>query len=82
MLGYATSKTCLNYENYEYVNLIGNDKCSWGLNHNGYICHDSKTSSFCEKFNEAETVIGVLLDFYKNTLTFYRNNKELGVGFK
>ena len=82
MFGYSTSETRLNYENYEYVNLIGNDNYSWGLNHNGNVCHNLKSKLFCEKFAQADTVIGVLLDFYNNSLSFYKNGEELGVAFK
>jgi SPRY domain-containing SOCS box protein 3 len=82
MVGFGTSKTCLNYENYEYVNLIGNDKHSWGLNHCGFLCHDSKTKLYCEKFCEVETVVGVLMDFYSKSLSFYKNGIEMGVAFE
>ncbi len=82
MFGFSTEDTCLHYENYEYVNLIGYDNNSWGLNHNGDVCHNSKTTKFCQKFSEPETIIGILLDFYHNSLSFYKNGVELGVGFK
>ena len=82
MFGYSTKDTNLNFENYEYVNLIGYDNHSWGLSHNGDICSNLKTEIYCQKFTEAETRIGVLLDFNDNSLLFYKNGVELGVAFK
>ena len=37
MIGYGTDEVKLHYENFDYVNLIGNDAHSWGLCHKGLI---------------------------------------------
>lgn len=82
MIGFGTLNTCLEYKNFEYVNLIGADENSWGLNHKGQLNHNSKLTKYCEPLNEPNTVIGVLLDFFMKTITFYKNGVCLGIAYR
>lgn len=59
----------------------GQDKESWGLSYKGKIWHNGICKDYCEPFYDAATVIGVLLNLYKGTLTFYKNGASLGEAF-
>ncbi|XP_032221392.1 SPRY domain-containing SOCS box protein 3 isoform X1 [Nematostella vectensis] len=80
MIGVATQDAMLHTDNYEYVNLVGRDQESWGLSHRGEIWHGGQKWKFCEPFFDS-TVIGVLLDMDKGTISFFKNGQPLGVAF-
>lgn len=80
MVGVCTKKATLHTGNYEYVNLIGRDKQSWGLSHKGELWHNGQKKKFCEPFFD-NTVIGILLDMDRGTLLFFKNKQLLGVAF-
>ncbi|KXJ20468.1 SPRY domain-containing SOCS box protein 3 isoform X1 [Exaiptasia diaphana] len=80
MVGVGTKNAALHTGNYEYVNLIGRDKQSWGLSHKGEIWHNGIKTKFCDPFFDA-TVIGILLDMDFGTLSFFKNKQLLGVAF-
>lgn len=71
-----------------YINLIGSDMNSYGLNHNGFKWHGNRGEKFCEPWmndiSEFETnvTIGCLFNGFNGELSFYKNGKCLGVGFE
>ncbi|CAG5122367.1 unnamed protein product [Candidula unifasciata] len=81
MIGVGTIKAQLRSNLYQYINLIGQDKQSWGLSYKGKIWHNGICKNYCEPFYKSGTVIGVHLNLYKNTLTFYKNGVSLGEAF-
>lgn len=81
MVGVGTRKALLKSKRYQYINLIGQDKESWGLSYKGQIWHNGVSKQYCEPFFDSATVIGVLLNLYRGSLTFYKNGVSLGEAF-
>ncbi|XP_059165709.1 SPRY domain-containing SOCS box protein 3-like isoform X2 [Physella acuta] len=81
MVGVGTCRALLRSNLYQYINLIGQDEESWGLSYKGCIWHNGISKRYCDPFFDSSTVIGVLLDMYKGTLTFYKNGISLGEAF-
>jgi SPRY domain-containing SOCS box protein 3 len=65
-----------------YLNLLGSDRNSYGLTHNGQLWHRNETTKFCGSWNESDSVIGCLFNGYNGTLSYYKNGLCLGVAFK
>lgn len=69
-----------------YLNLLGIDKNSYGLNHNGQAWHSGKTTSFCSAWNKDvsnQTItIGCLFNGFTGQLSYYKNGVLLGVAFE
>jgi SPRY domain-containing SOCS box protein 3 len=79
MIGVCTKQAQLHAGNYNYVNLIGKDATGWGLSYKGTFWHNGVSRQFCPPFFEASTVIGVHLNLYEGTLSFYINGQFQGV---
>ena len=58
------------------------DDQSWGLSYKGTIWHNGKSQRYCEPFYNTNTKIGMLLNLYTGTLTFFKNGVNLGVAFR
>ena len=58
------------------------DQHSWGLSYKGTLWHDGVCHPYTQRFIEANTVIGVHLNMYEGTLTYYKNGQCLGVAFR
>ncbi len=82
MIGVGDADTCLHSDNFDFLNLIGKTKNSWGLCHKGTLWHGNVSRKYCEPFFDKHTRIGVLLDLGRNTLSFFKNGSYLGVAFK
>ena len=80
-IGLGTEDCQLNYENFEYCNLVGKDSSSYGLCHKGTICHNNITKSYCDPFFDKDTVVGVLIDMAKKKIHYFINNNYMGVAF-
>ncbi|XP_046675420.1 SPRY domain-containing SOCS box protein 3 isoform X1 [Homalodisca vitripennis] len=81
MFGIGTKKACL-HKNV-FTNLIGEDENSWGLSHKGLIWHRGLWVQYTIPFRENQaTTVGILFDGVEGTLTFYKDNKCLGVAFR
>ena len=61
--------------------LAGLDDHSWGLSYKGTIWEKGKYKKYCEPFYDKDTKIGILLNLYQGTLTFFKNGINLGVAF-
>jgi len=62
--------------------IAGCDKNSWGLSYKGNIWHKGQVTRYCEPFYEQNTIIGIHLNLYAGTITFYKDGKSLGIAFK
>ena len=62
-----------------YIVFSGLDGKSWGLCYKGTLWHNGICRKYCDPF--FQSVIGVHLDLYRGTLTFFKNGKSLGVAF-
>ncbi|XP_063220839.1 SPRY domain-containing SOCS box protein 3 [Bacillus rossius redtenbacheri] len=80
MVGVGTEKVDLVGSALSFCSLLGADKESWGLSYKGMLQHGSQWSSYSAAFGEG-SVIGVHLDMWSGTLTYYLNRKPLGVAF-
>lgn len=82
MIGFGTKNVRLHYENFDYVNLIGNDNESWGISHRGELWHSGVSKSYCEPFFDKNNRIGALINTYDKTISFFLNGKYLGIAFR
>ncbi|XP_071797556.1 SPRY domain-containing SOCS box protein 3-like [Asterias amurensis] len=82
MVGVGTQKALLHTNNYQYIDMLGMDDQSWGLSYKGTVWHNGTCRQYCEPFYENNTKIGILLNLYAGTLTFFKNGINLGVAFK
>ena len=65
-----------------FLNLLGEDDQSWGLSHKGLLWHDGKWKQFSRPFRENQpTTIGMLFNWYRGTLSYYKDGELLGVAF-
>ncbi|XP_007885827.1 SPRY domain-containing SOCS box protein 3 [Callorhinchus milii] len=81
MVGAGTRRALLHTGNYQFINMLGMDSESWGLSYKGTIWHDGQSRQYTEPFYEQATIIGINLNLYTGTMTFYRNGQNLGVAF-
>ncbi|CAF0973064.1 unnamed protein product [Brachionus calyciflorus] len=79
MFGFGTEDITLNYNDYNYCNLIGLDSEGWGLSHKGTVWHDGKSRQFCDAFFEADTLIGILL--HDKKIHYFINGQYKGIAF-
>ena len=81
MFGVATRRARLHANSF--LNLLGQDEQSWGLSHKGVLWHAGESRTFTQAFVENRpTVIGVLFDSHKRTLSYYKDRRFLGVAFQ
>jgi SPRY domain-containing SOCS box protein 3 len=83
-VGVGTSRARLHAD--EITNLLGEDEHSWGLQtHSGRLWHGGQSTLYTEPFQikpgREKTTVGILLNNYTGTLTYYRDGKCLGIAF-
>ncbi|KAL4235567.1 hypothetical protein ACF0H5_003963 [Mactra antiquata] len=80
MLGVGTKRARLHVD--AFVNLVGEDEQSWGISHKGVAWHSGKSRTFTKPFRENEaTTVGLLFDWNKGTLSYFKDGEYLGVAF-
>lgn len=80
MFGVGTKHARLHVD--AFVNLVGEDEQSWGLSHKGVAWHNGKRRNFTKPFHENEaTTVGILFDWAKGTLSYFKDGESLGVAF-
>lgn len=80
MFGVGTKHARLHVD--AFVNLVGEDDQSWGLSHKGVAWHSGKRRNFTKPFHENEaTTVGILFDWSKGTLSYFKDGESLGVAF-
>ncbi|XP_031171334.1 SPRY domain-containing SOCS box protein 3 [Sander lucioperca] len=78
MVGIGTSELDLEKFKFSFGSLLGHDENSWGLSYTGSLQHKGDNVKFSSRFGQG-SIIGVHLDTWHGTLTFYKNRHCLGV---
>ncbi|XP_045924782.1 SPRY domain-containing SOCS box protein 3 isoform X1 [Micropterus dolomieu] len=78
MVGIGTSEVNLEKFKYSFGSLLGHDEDSWGLSYTGHLQHKGDKVKFSSRFGQG-SIIGVHLDTWHGTLTFYKNRHCIGV---
>ncbi|XP_070707756.1 SPRY domain-containing SOCS box protein 3 [Pempheris klunzingeri] len=78
MVGIGTSEVNLEKFKYSFGSLLGHDEDSWGLSYTGHLQHKGNKVKFSSRFGQG-SIIGVHLDTWHGTLTFYKNRHCIGV---
>ncbi|XP_037670465.1 SPRY domain-containing SOCS box protein 3 isoform X5 [Choloepus didactylus] len=78
MVGIGTSDVDLDKYHHTFCSLLGRDEDSWGLSYTGLLHHKGDKTSFSSRFGQG-SIIGVHLDSWHGTLTFFKNRKCIGV---
>lgn len=78
MIGVCTGDLDLDHCRHVFCSMIGLDSNSWGISYTGQTQHKQLKESYSSKFGQG-AIIGVHLDMWHGTLSFYKNRKPLGV---
>ncbi|CAO2642232.1 SPRY domain-containing SOCS box protein 3 [Lemmus lemmus] len=78
MVGIGTSDVDLDKYHHTFCSLLGRDEDSWGLSYTGLLHHKGDKMTFSSRFGQG-SIIGVHLDTWHGTLTFFKNRKCIGV---
>ncbi|XP_061563908.1 SPRY domain-containing SOCS box protein 3 isoform X2 [Cololabis saira] len=78
MVGIGTSEVNLEKFKYSFGSLLGHDEDSWGLSYTGLLQHKGDKVKFSSRFGQG-SIIGIHLDMWHGTLTFYKNRHLIGV---
>uniref|UniRef100_A0A674NNX0 SPRY domain-containing SOCS box protein 3 n=1 Tax=Takifugu rubripes TaxID=31033 RepID=A0A674NNX0_TAKRU len=78
MVGVGTSDVNLDKYRHTFCSLLGKDTDSWGLSYTGLLHHKGDKMNFSSRFGQG-SIIGVHLDTWHGTLTFFKNRKCIGV---
>lgn len=81
MVGVGTANVELKKYRDTFFSLLGSDSQSWGLSYSGMIHHKGQKQNYAPKFGQG-SIIGVHLDAWNGTLSFFNNRQFLGVAFK
>lgn len=77
MVGIGTSEVNLEKFKYDFGSFLGHDEDSWGLSYTGQFQHKGDKVKFSSRFGQG-SIIGVHLDTWHGTLTFYKNRHCIG----
>lgn len=80
MVGLGTASVQMDKYRNQFCSFLGIDEESWGLSYTGQVQHGGKSQSYTNKFSQG-TIIGIHLDMWRGTLTFYKNKQNLGVAY-
>ena len=78
MIGVGTKDVDLDKYKSQFCSILGKDTESCGLSYFGTFQKDGQSSEFTDKF-ERGTIIGVHLDMWKGTLSFFKDGHPLGI---
>lgn len=81
MVGVGTVDLDLNKYQRKFCSLVGRDGDGWGLSYTGMLHHKGHKQTYASKFGQG-TIIGVHLDMWHGTLSFYKNRKPLGIAYR
>lgn len=81
MIGVCTGDLDLDHCRHVFCSMIGLDSNSWGISYTGQIQHKQLKESYSSKFGQG-AIIGVHLDMWHGTLSFYKNRKPLGIAYQ
>uniref|UniRef100_A0A667X609 SPRY domain-containing SOCS box protein 3 n=1 Tax=Myripristis murdjan TaxID=586833 RepID=A0A667X609_9TELE len=77
MVGIGTSEVNLEKFKHSFCSLLGHDEDSWGLSYTGFLQHKGDKVKFSSRFGQG-SIIGVHLDTWHGTMTFYKNRQCIG----
>ncbi|KAA0705072.1 SPRY domain-containing SOCS box protein 3 [Triplophysa tibetana] len=78
MVGIGTSEVNLDQFRHSFCGMLGTDEDSWGLSYTGQLHHKGSKVNFSSRFGQG-SIIGVHLDTWHGTLSFYKNRRCIGV---
>ncbi|XP_052452609.1 SPRY domain-containing SOCS box protein 3 [Carassius gibelio] len=78
MVGVGTSEVNLDQFKHSFCSLLGTDADSWGLSYTGHLHHKGSKVNFSSRFGQG-SIIGVHLDSWHGTLSFYKNRRCIGI---
>ncbi|XP_010903381.4 SPRY domain-containing SOCS box protein 3 isoform X2 [Esox lucius] len=78
MVGVGTSEVNLDKFKHSFCSMLGTDEDSWGLSYTGILQHKGEKVNFSSRFGQG-SIIGLHLDTWHGTLTFYKNRRCIGV---
>ncbi|XP_056119644.1 SPRY domain-containing SOCS box protein 3 [Rhinichthys klamathensis goyatoka] len=78
MVGIGTSEVNLDQFKHSFCSLLGTDEDSWGLSYTGQLHHKGSKVNFSSRFGQG-SIIGVHLDSWHGTLSFYKNRRCIGI---
>uniref|UniRef100_G3PI41 SPRY domain-containing SOCS box protein 3 n=1 Tax=Gasterosteus aculeatus aculeatus TaxID=481459 RepID=G3PI41_GASAC len=78
MVGIGTFDVNLDKYRHSFCSLLGKDADSWGLSYTGLLHHKGDKMNFSSRFGQG-SIIGIHLDTWHGTLTFFKNRKCIGV---
>lgn len=78
MVGVGTDAANIHRLSHKFCSILGSDSETWGLSYTGLFHHRGKCHSFAPRFGQG-SIIGVHLDMWDGTLSFYKNRQPLGV---
>ncbi|KAI4872600.1 hypothetical protein NFI96_013357 [Prochilodus magdalenae] len=78
MVGIGTPEVNLGQFRHSFCSMLGADAHSWGLSYTGLLHHKGSKISFSPRFGQG-SIIGLHLDTWHGTLTFYKNRRWIGV---
>ncbi|RUS72777.1 hypothetical protein EGW08_019463 [Elysia chlorotica] len=81
MIGVGTTGVDLNGHNNEFCSMLGLDGDSWGFSYDGRVQHNGKKKDYSGRYGQG-AIIGVHLDMWHGTLTFFKNRTNLGIAYR
>ncbi|XP_066998112.1 SPRY domain-containing SOCS box protein 3 isoform X2 [Anabrus simplex] len=81
MVGVGTSKINLREPEVRFCSFLGSDEESWGFSYRGSIQHSGTYERYGPPFVQG-SIVGIFLDMFRGTITFYLNRQSLGIAFK
>ncbi|KAM6951208.1 SPRY domain-containing SOCS box protein 3 [Aplochiton taeniatus] len=78
MVGIGTSEVSLEKYKHSFSSMLGTDEDSLGLSYTGLLQHKGDKVDFSSRFGQG-SIIGLHLDTWHGTLTFYKNRRRIGV---
>ena len=77
MVGVGNKRVYLNAVKNHFCSFLGRNADSWGFSYMGHLYHKGWYKSYGARFGQG-TILGVHLDMWHGTLSFYKNRKPLG----
>ncbi len=65
----------------EYRALLGQDTESWGYSYRGKTQHAGQSQAYALGYGQG-SIVGIHLDTWNSTLSFYRNRQPLGIAYR
>lgn len=81
MIGIGTDDVDLDAYSLSFCSMLGRNSDSWGFSYMGNAHHKGNSLRYGARFGQG-SIIGVYLDMWHGTLSFYKNRKPLGIAFQ